>query len=166
MSIEISKIERELETWSSKTIRMVIIGIGNPLRKDDAVGLEVLGSLQANHSDSVLLIESETVPENFIEPIITFNPSHLLIIDAALMGLEPGSVQLMEQIMTRSRPISTHALPLSLFSDHIRDRIGAKVALLAIQPENTDFGEGLTKELKKTVRSLNKILEKILSNIK
>lgn len=77
--------------------RAVIIGIGNPLRRDDNVGVEIVKRLKGTITkDNILIIEGESVPENFIEPITEFNPSHILLIDAALMGLKPGQPRFIE----------------------------------------------------------------------
>ena len=110
------EIEHELQEWLSETHIVVIAGIGNPLRRDDFVGVKIVRALQGTVSSSVYLIECETVPENFIEPIIRFNPSHVLIIDAALLNLEPGSSKLLSSKQLKERQVvSAHALPLQIF---------------------------------------------------
>ena len=110
---EKSETENRLRNWFYNARSVVIAGIGNPLRKDDFVGVEIVRNLENKVSDAVYLIECETVPENFIEPIIKFNPSHVLIIDAALLNLEPGSSKLLSsKQLTERHVVSTHALPL------------------------------------------------------
>jgi len=148
--------------WLSNASRVVVAGVGNSLRKDDFVGVEIVRNLQKKVSKYIYLIECETVPESFIEPIINFKPTHVLIIDAALLNLKPGSSTLIEPNKIVGIPVSTHALPLNIFSEYIVKTTGAKVALLAIQPKETDFGEGLTPELRKTEEELTNLLLKIL----
>ena len=155
-------IEKDLKVWLSNARKVVVAGIGNSLRKDDFVGVEVVRNLQKKISKHVYLIECETVPESFLEPIIEFKPTHVLIIDAALLNLKPGSSKLIEPNTISGIPVSTHALPLNIFSEYVTKMTGAKVALLAIQPKETDFGEGLTKELRKTVEELTNLLLKVL----
>lgn len=155
-------IERSLRTWLSDARRVVVAGVGSPLRKDDFVGVKIVRSLRDKVSKSVYLVECETVPESFIEPISEFKPTHVLIIDAALLNLKPGSSKLIEPNKIAGIPISTHALPLRIFGEYLTRTTGAKVALLAIQPKETDFGEGLTKELKRTAKDLTRLLLKIL----
>jgi len=156
-------IERELRVWLSDAKRVVIAGVGSPLRKDDFVGVEIVRKMRNKVSQSAYLIECETVPESFIEPISEFKPTHVLIIDAAMLNLKPGSSKLIEPKEIVGVAVSTHALPLYLFSEYLRETIGAKVALLAIQPKDTSFGEGLTKELQKTVKDVTRVLLKVLS---
>ena len=155
-------IEQELRVWLSDANRVVIAGVGSTLRKDDFAGVEIVRKLQNKVSQSVYLIECETVPESFIEPIIDFKPTHVLIIDAAILNLKPGSSKLMEPKETAISAVSTHALPLNLFSEYLRETIDAKVALLAIQPEDTSFGEGLTKNLQKTAENITNLILKNL----
>ncbi|MFQ6074393.1 MAG: hydrogenase 3 maturation endopeptidase HyCI, partial [Candidatus Bathyarchaeia archaeon] len=156
-------VEANLKNWLSNAQKVVIAGIGNPLRKDDFVGVEIVRNLQNKVSQSVYLIECETVPESFIEPITEFNPTHILIIDAALLNLKPGSSKLIEPGQTmKTNAISTHALPLRTFCEYLEKTTGAKIALLMIQPRDARFGEGLTTELRKTAVSLANLLSRIL----
>jgi hydrogenase 3 maturation protease len=155
-------IENSLQTWLSNARRVVVAGVGNSLRKDDFIGVEIVRNLQKKVSKYIYLIECETVPESFIEPIIKFKPTHVLLIDAALLNLKPGSSKLIEPNKIVGIPVSTHALPLNIFSEYIEKTTSAKVALLAIQPKETDFGEGLTPELRKTEEELTNLLLKIL----
>jgi len=161
--IKTNDIENNLKNWLSNAQRVVVAGIGNPLRKDDFVGVEIVRNLLNKVSQSVYLIECETVPESFMEPITDFKPTHILIIDAALLNLKPGSSKLIEPgQMMRQSAISTHALPLRIFCEYLAKTTGAKIALLLIQPKDAGFGEGLTTELKKTAVKLTNLLSKIL----
>lgn len=156
-------IEADLKNWLSNAQRVVVAGIGNPLRKDDFVGVEIVRNLQNRVSQYVYLIECETVPESFIEPITEFKPTHILIIDAAMLNLKPGSSELIESgQMVNQPPISTHALPLRIFCEYLAKTTGAKIVLLVIQPRDAGFGEGLTTELRKTALELTNLLSRIL----
>ena len=161
-STNLQAIESSLERWFSNARNVVIAGVGNSLRKDDFIGIIIIRNLREKDLQSVYLIECETAPENFIKPISEFNPTHVLIIDAALLDLKPGSLKLIESEEIAGIPVSTHALPLHIFCDYLVEITGAKVALLAIQPKETGFGEGLTRELKETANVLTNILKEIL----
>ncbi len=151
--------EHELQELFSEAHKVVIAGIGNPLRKDDFVGVKIVRKLQGRVSSSVYLIECEAVPENFLDSILEFNPSHLLIIDAALLNLKPGSSKLLSsKHLKKQQAVSTHALPLRIFCDYLERATNAKIALLLIQPEDTTFGEGLTLEVQKTAERITRLL--------
>jgi len=153
----------DLAKWLSNFRRAVIVGIGNPLRHDDGVGIEVVKELKGKAlGDTILLIESESVPEDFVEPIVEFKPSHILIIDAALLGVEPGFAKLTSSSEISGIAISTHALPVQIFCSYLKKVTGAEVGLLLIQPENVDFGEGLSPELRRAVDKVVDVLLRIL----
>jgi len=154
-----SEIEVELHNWLKDAQKVVVAGVGSSIRKDDFIGVEIVRNLQNKVSQSVYLIECETVPESFIEPIIEFKPTHILIMDAALLDLKPGLSRLIKPDQLTRRPaISTHALPLQIFCEYLKETTRAKIALLVIQPKDTGFGEGLTAELEKTADHLTKLL--------
>jgi len=142
-------VKKELKKWLSDAKRVVVAGIGNPIRMDDFVGVKIVQDLQGKVSERVYLIECETVPESFIQQIIEFKPSHVLLIDAAILGLEPGDARLIDSDQLTMLPaFSTHMLPLRIFCECLAKTTDAKIALLLIEPKAADFGEGLTPEIK------------------
>lgn len=156
-------VEKKLKEWFSNAKRVVVAGIGNPIRMDDFIGVKIVRDLQGNVSEKVLLIECETVPESYIQQIVDFNPSHVLLIDAAVMGLEPGEYRLVKMEHLKVFPaISTHMLPLRIFCEYVANTTEAKIALLLIEPKQTDFGEGLSQEVaaaeQKIITSLKSVL--------
>jgi len=156
-------IEQALRKWFLGAKKVVLAGIGNSLRKDDFVGVKIVENLANRVSRNIFLIECETVPESFIEPIVEFEPTHILLIDASLLGLEHGSIRFIEASQMSSHvPVLTHALPLQLFYEYLANVTHAEIALLAVQPKDTDFGEGLTPEIEKTAEYLTNLLLKIL----
>ena len=153
MPLRNADVEKELANWFKDAERIVIAGIGNPIRKDDYVGMKIVEDLKGRISDDVCLLECETVPEGSLDCILEFNPSHVLLIDAALLDLEPGSLRLLFPEEIASFPsISTHVLPLKIFCEFIAKMTESKIALLLIQPADTDFGEGLTEEVEKVAK--------------
>jgi len=152
-----------LSAWLSDAKRVVVAGIGNPLRMDDYVGVRIVRDLRGKVSENVCLIECETVPESFIQQIIDFDPTHILLIDAALLGLKPGESKLMNpKSLVMFPAISTHALPLRIFCDYLAETTKAKIALLLIEPKKADFGEGLTPEVEASANEIVNLLIKLL----
>ena len=160
-------LANDLAQWFSDAQRIVIVGVGNPIRKDDNIGVEIVSGLEGKVPKHVFLIKSETVPESFIEPIIEFRPTHILIIDAALLNLNPGSAKLVKSMAISRAAVSTHTLPIQIFCEYLTRTTDAKIALLLVQPEDASFGEGLTPELdlasKRLVDYLIKIIESVVN---
>ncbi len=127
---------------------MVIAGIGNEIRRDDFVGVKIVRDLEGKVPQNVHLIECETVPESFMDEIVEHKPTHVLLIDAAILGLKPGEVRLYDPCRVADvPPISTHSLPARIFCDYVTALTKAKIALLLVEPGDTDFGEGLSDEV-------------------
>lgn len=157
-------LESKLLSWLGDARRIVVVGVGNELRGDDSVGIRVTRQLKTTlDSRRVSILEAETVPENYLGTIEQLDPSHVLVIDAAEIGLEPGSVVFTELSEVHGLTVSTHNLPLSVFAEYLRRVTGAKIALLAIQPGNVEFGADLTERLRKVSAEVVKILSEILS---
>lgn len=155
--------QAELKKWLSNARRVVVAGIGNPIRTDDFVGAKVVQDLRGKVSESVCLVECETVPESFIQQIVDFKPSHVLLIDAAILDLKPGDARLVKAMQLADVPaFSTHMLPLRVFCEYLVKMTRAKIALLLIQPKQTDFGEGLTRELEISAKDITRNLIALL----
>ena len=156
-------VQKELKKWLSDAERVVIAGIGNPIRMDDFVGVKIVQDLRGKVSEKVYLIECETVPESFIQQIMDFNPTHIFLLDAAILGLKPGDSKLVKpEQLTNFPAFSTHMLPLRIFCEYIAKTTKANIALLLIEPKKADFGEGLTPEIRGVAQKITNALVKVL----
>lgn len=155
--------QEKFKRWIKNSREVVIAGIGNPIRSDDFIGVKIVQDLKNKVHKRVKLFECETVPESFLEPIIELNPTHIILIDAAYLGLKPGNNKLIkpEQIINFSS-ITSHILPLRVFCEFIKKTTNAKIILLLIEPKNTDFGEELSSEIQESSEQLVKFLIKML----
>ena len=155
---------QQLQTWIQSFRKLALIGVGNPLRHDDQVGLEIVHQVNNHIQDPrVLIIESESVPENYLDTIVAFNPSHILILDAALMNLPAGTAQFMKSVPAVSSSISTHTLPLHLFTSYLQQLIKVQIGFLLIQPEDITFGEGLSPKVHSTATRIVATLHELLT---
>jgi len=155
-------LEEELRVWVSGFKKIVILGIGNSIRKDDYVGVAVAKLLKEKNLSNILVLECETVPESFTSIIKEAKPTHVLMVDAANLNATPGFAKMISIDEINDFSLSTHDLPLSLLAKFIAYETKAKVALLGIQPKTLEFGEGLTSELSEASEKIAKIIEKVL----
>jgi len=161
------EIKKELKNWFIGAKKVVIAGIGNSICSDDYVGLSIVEQLKGKLPETVCLLECETVPESYLLDIEEFNPTHVLLIDAAFLGLNHGEASLVDaERMGDFSAITTHLLPLRVFCDYVKQATGAKIALLLIEPKNMEFGEGLTAEVQAAAERLTKILLSLLGSVK
>jgi hydrogenase 3 maturation protease len=160
---EPSRFEESLKEWLSGATKVVVAGIGNAIRFDDFVGVKIIQDLEGKVSSKVHLIECETVPESFMDEIVELKPSHVLLIDAAVLGLKPGAVRLYDVEKVANIPsISTHTLPIRIFCEYINHMTKTKIALLLVQPGNVDFGEGLTPAVAVSAERIVRFLLRVL----
>jgi hydrogenase 3 maturation protease len=158
-------IEQQLKNWFSDVDKVVVAGIGNPIRGDDYAGLKIAENLQNKVSSNVCVLECETVPENYLLDIEIFHPTHILLIDAAILGIQPGETKLVEATAIVGFSIfSSHGLPLRVFCECITKLIpNVKVSLLLIEPLNMEFGYELSPEVQTAVDKLTAVLLGLLT---
>ena len=155
----VDSLQKDLADWLSDKGRVVVVGVGNPIRQDDNVGLAVVAGLQGKVPADVCLLECEMVPEGYLLDIEEFKPSHVLLIDAAVLGRRPGDADLVAvDEMEAFSAVSSHVLPLRLFCEYIEKTTGAKIRLLLIEPKIMEFGETMSPELQDAAEKLTELL--------
>lgn len=130
----------------------LIVGVGNTLKGDDGVGPFICSRLRKTVPDRI--IDAATVPENYIQPIITKNPEVLLIIDAVDLGDTPGAIQILGSGQIHSISPSTHTPSPKLFLDVILQSIKPQVVFLGIQPAQANFGQPLSPPVQRSATLL------------
>ncbi len=140
--------------------RLAILGVGNVIRGDDGVGSKIISSLKGKLDERVKLIDAGPVPESFTDVVKKFNPSHILIIDAADMGREPGWIEFISEEQILNTSFSTHQMPLSLLVEYFKSETRSKIFLLGIQPLNNSFGGDLTPAVDAAKKRIVKVILK------
>jgi hydrogenase 3 maturation protease len=139
--------------------QICIFGFGNRLWRDDGVGSRIAEALQ--HCENLHAIDGGFVPENYLEKVAQVQPDTILMIDAADFGGQPAEYRLLQADDLAPGSLSTHAGSPRMLAQYLTARTGAKVALLAIQPADTQEGNQLSPEVKATAD----LLIKQLSNL-
>jgi len=127
-----------------------VLGVGNRMRGDDAIGPRAIDALQGQ--TRALLIDCGTAPENFIGPLVAAQPARVLFIDACALpgGGRPGEFRLFSRQQVDELAaglVSTHTLPLGLTVALLGQQVSAEIALLGVQPAQIEFGQDLSPEL-------------------
>ena len=155
-----------LQQWiarQNKAPRLAILGIGNPLRTDDAAGVQVARGLQNRFTreiDSTLVIDAGHAPENHTAQLRRFKPDLVILIDAAEMGLCPGEICWVGIDEIDGMSASTHTLPLSMLAKYLTLEHGCDVYLLGIQPRSTEVGEFVSAEV---LQAVDEIVDRLFS---
>ena len=151
------------EYFGSDKRRVVIVGVGNPIRGDDAVGPRIIELLEEKPMKDVLLLNTESVPEAFTGKVEQFKPTHVLMVDAANFRGEPGETKLITGEQIGGQAISTHSLPLNIFITYIEKSLNVDVLLLGIQPMSIGLGAPMTEPLEAAAISVSNTLYQILT---
>lgn len=156
--------EAQLNDFLVDFRKLIILGVGNELKSDDGVGPFIIKNLMAENieSDRLLLINAQTVPENFTGKIRKENPSHVIIVDACLMGCSPGDIRIVDKDDFANIGISTHSMSLSYFVRYLEKDTDFKVMFVGIEPETMDWGEKPTENVEKNAYYFIEIIRGLL----
>lgn len=141
--------------------KVMILGVGNPLRGDDGAGPYLVEQLKG-YTDAMLL-NCEEVPENFLGKIAENQPDSILIIDAVDLGMRPGDAAILEENDLGGISGSTHHAALQLFINCLKADTKANVLILGVQPSSTEFGAEISVEVQETITLLKRIIPKALT---
>lgn len=133
--------------------KVVVLGIGNALRSDDAIGSQLASRIKGKVPFTVF--DAGESPENYLEKIIRESPDTILIIDAVDFGASPGEYNLLEGSDIKTPNLfSTHNASISLTINYLQEHIKADIIVLIIQPKTIAFGDTLSPELTETMNKL------------
>jgi hydrogenase 3 maturation protease len=142
-----------------------LLGIGHELRGDDAAGLRLARALQPLVAGNarVLVIEAGSAPESICGRLRRYRPDLVLLVDAAEMRAEAGTVRWLSWRDATGLSASTHTLPIHILASYLIIELGCSVALLGIQPCDICIGSSLTPPVRKaavtTARALAEVLQ-------
>ena len=141
-----------------------VIGIGNALRGDDAIGPLVIEKLTGDKDSlPVILIDAGSDAFTMLEHLMESDP--LLIIDCAKMGKKPGEIKMFNvdeaSIAQAAKVISLHGFG---FGDVYRMAKGmgevAPCKIIGVEPKSIAFDTNLSDEVKNSIpKILNLINE-------
>jgi len=143
--------------------RVVVVGVGNLLLKDEGIGIHAVKALQEiDLPTDVKLIDGGTSPD-----LIAYTRAgdKLIIVDAARAGGEPGTIY-------RFKPEDLAAERASLASAHemgvvenlklisLTGNEPGEIVIIGIEPGEIEFGTELSPELQQKVPEIVKVVLK------
>ncbi len=140
------------EILKLKDKRILFVGIGNLLKKDDGLGVYISSNIKNTPKISGLTVEVSI--ENYIGKINSLDPDILVLIDCVDMRTAPGTCKLMSINQIDDLTFNTHNISLRRLSDFFK----MPVYLLGIQPEKIDFGENLSYLVKEEANKIINII--------
>ena len=150
----------------SGTKRLAVLGVGSILRGDDAAGIQIverlLEAFPQEDYPNLSICAGGTAPENFSGNLRLFRPDHLLIVDAADAGCEPGSIVDIPRTEIGGPSFSSHMLPLKIMVDYLINETGTSVTMLGLQYKEIEFGTDLSPEMREAADELTEALLEII----
>ncbi len=126
-----------------------IVGVGNPIKGDDAIGLEVVRSLRREVGRSRLgniRIHPPTLNPEHVITKIARKKERLVVIDAVEANVEPGTIVCSKLGNTKFGFFATHNIPLRLLPD-----VSANLDdsyLIGVQVGSVEVDETITERVR------------------
>ena len=141
---------------------LLVAGVGNPYRRDDGIGIEIINILQKENNPGLVLFDGGTDGFSLFDQLVLYKCA--IIVDAVLMGEHPGVVKIFTpkeaKIKIKSDALSTHGFGLAEVLKLTEEfAIETEIKIIGIQPEDISFGNGLSKVVE---CQIPKILDVIL----
>ena len=140
-----------------------IIGLGNGMRGDDAIGLLAVRRLRHTIGDHAEVIEAEMVGVDLIQ--LMEGARVVILIDAARGGQDPGTIYRLDAsagpIGGQMFPHSSHALGTSeaLELARVMGVLPPRVIVYGIEAGNMEAGQALSSPV---ARALDAVVEQVI----
>ena len=132
-----------------------LLGVGNPIRGDDAVGLAIASELRqtlgANPVRGYKIHRATLAPERLLSKL-ALSSGKILIFDAVEASREPGAIVCATLGGTKYGYFATHNIPLTLIPG-MASRTD-DVYLVGVQPLSVEVGEGLTDVVRESAAQI------------
>jgi hydrogenase maturation protease len=147
-----------MRTDSPHPLRLLIIGIGNAYRGDDAVGLAAARKLKEEGLPGLVVIEESGDGAALME--LWKDAEAVIVVDAIQSGAEPGTVHRFD---AHARPIptelfrcSTHAFGLAEAIELARalDQLPPRLMVYGIEGKHFEAGMGLSSEVERAAEDV------------
>jgi len=147
----------------------LILGLGNVLLTDEAVGAAVLKACAplAERDPDLLLLDGGTLSFTLAGPIGA--AARLVVVDAAALGTPPGTVRTFEgaamdtQLGRHAKSVHEVSLADLLDIARLTDSLPPQRALIGIEPERVDWGDTLSPPVAAAVPVAVAEIERMLS---
>jgi len=138
-------------------MKTVIMCIGNRDGGDDTVGPYIAEKLEKDINNDLAVINCGTIPENYTSVVKGHNPSELVIIDAADMGLRSGEIRIVPKEKIGVMHISTHGIPVSVLINYLEQYVDS-IVFIGVQPKN--MSGYMSKEVRDSGNLLVELVKK------
>ena len=124
---------------ATKSSKCIVVGIGNPLLKDERAGIEVVEILKSQRIN----IETATrysASRDFLEIIMGYDQA--VIVDACQLGLQPGTIlevtpeEILDHRTTASRHDAALGAALKTGKERFPDKMPPDIKIMLVEIED------------------------------
>ncbi len=130
--------------------RIYVLGLGNTDRGDDGAGILVALALKKLFP-SFSYSEHDGVEGTVLDISEKKEDSTVFFVDAADLGLDPGSVRIVPKQDIKETEITTHRVAVALMAS-LLEKAGKRTAVICIQPRTIEFRAPVTRPVKTSVK--------------
>jgi hydrogenase 3 maturation protease len=150
-------MENIAKAWRARgTGRIMILGVGNPLRGDDGVGPTLIRRLRRRCKFA--LLDCGEAPENYTKQILQFGPDTLILVDAADWKGRPGEIRQIGEDEIANANFFTHNLSLRLLLDYLKRQLRTSIIILAVQVKDREYLDPMSPEVKRAIGVLEDLI--------
>lgn len=140
--------------------KVVIAGIGNILRGDDAFGPALVEKLQGQVN--AVCVDAGTAPESYAGKMIKASPDTILLADVVHLGLAPGEHRILGKDEILKSGFTTHDMSPKLLMDYLGSQTKAAIYMLGVQPEKISIGDEMSEAVQQTLAKLVLLIKEAL----
>ncbi|MFO8079004.1 MAG: hydrogenase maturation protease [Armatimonadota bacterium] len=143
--------------------KIVLMGVGNEVRGDDAFGV-MLGE-RIEHRIEPTVFVTHDLPEDYAVKAADLKPDVVIVLDAIDFHGEPGEVHLVAAKDVPPTPGVTHRPSLEMMARFIELDAGAETWVLGVQPRMDALGVGdeMSEPVARALDELEELLVELLS---
>jgi hydrogenase maturation protease len=146
----------------------LILGVGNPFRRDDGIGPAVIQRLQTGtHLEGIDLLDGGTDGLSLIDDIQGYEK--VLVVDAVDMGGQPGDIRVFTpdeaSLTIQADALSTHGFGLAEVLALMQTlNMCPDLRIIGIQAKDVTFGEGMSPEVSSRIDDILELVKEAIEH--
>jgi len=149
-------------------MKVIVVGIGNPIMGDDSVGIRVVEELKKEVEVDTAILTTTTF--EVLDKIMGYDKA--IIVDGIKSGNEPGTIYelTVDDVFYTYSFTNTHNLSLAttLKIGYLifPEKMPKYIKLIAVEVENIDFGKDCSPKVKNAIPKVVEMIKKELDLFK